>query len=387
MGLTITALTLVLCDVIININCERTNDYWRIKRAKYYPPLRFYRPTRMVPYGPAKGLFSYTPAPNYMMDDDKQSSSFRPPNVKGKSKRPTISMSEEDINNIVKFMSQKDLDKLIEMAEKEKYIDKYKIPEYNESEREIPKPGSDIYKADVQEMDADNFNPFSYGDSNHNYAKESTQSRIIYRKPPNKEYLSQQLNYQGINPDINYMKDSSKIMYANSESPTPDKLINSQDIIDYEMNVRNADYMKDISTQFTYSNLPNIENGLLKTKYKNLEDNQSYIQHTGLDMNEVKEDFNLAYNFNEMITKDGHIFTDDSILQDEELPKPLNLREEEQVISHTKNVPRVVKADSSYEVKNFGDLPLMNYHNSKLESVSSYHVPHYTVSTIILINS
>lgn len=335
MGLTIVLLTLVLCAVIININCESTNcincstsDYARIKRVKYsYPPQRFYR---LPVVEPIRGLFPYTPPPNYVIDDEKQIPLFKPPRV---SKTPTERMSEEDINNIVKYMSQNDLDKLIEIAEKEKYIDKYKKNERDERTR----PGSDIFKADVRKIDADGFNPHFQGDWSHNYVKESTQPKIIYRKPPpNKEFISQQLNYQGIVPKINYMKDSSKIMYINYENQIPNKFSNPQDVIDSD-----------------------------------------------LDINELKDYFNTVQKFNEMLTRDGHIFTDSSIIKEEELPKPTNLREEEQVISHTNHVPTIVKPDSTYEVKNFGNLPLMNYHNSKLHTVSSYNVPHYTVSTII----
>lgn len=374
MGLTLVFLTLVLCAVMVNINCERTNDCpyctpvnVRIKRVKYsFPPQRFYKLPPMIQ--PVKGIFSYTPPPNYMMDDDKQSPLFRPPRV---SKRPTESMSEEDINNIVKYMSQKDLDKLIEMAEKEKYIDKFKMPEKNERD-ERTKTGSDVFKADVKEIDVDTSNSHFYGDRSNDYVKESTQPKVIYKKTPlNKEFI----NYQGINTNINYMKDSSKIMYANSESQMPKKFINPQDIFDYEMNVRNSNTKKDIT--------PDIQNGPIKTTYTSLENNPSNIQDSGLDMNEMKEYFNMVQKFNEKLTKDGHIFTDSSMIKEEELPKPTNLREEEQVISHTNNVPAVVKADSRYEVKNFGDLPLMNYQNSKLHSVSSYNVPHYTVSTTI----
>lgn len=390
MRLTIVLLTLVLCAIIANINCEKTKDctncdtpyYVRIKRTKYsYPPRIFYRPPPMVQ--PVKGLFSYTPPPHYMMDDDNPSPSFRPIKV---SNTPAERMSKEDINNIVKHTSQKVFDKLIEMAEKEIHIDKYKKNERDER----TKPGSDIYKADVQEVDADNFNPLFSGDRSHKYVKESTQPKMIYRKfPPNKEFISPQLKYQDINPNINYMQDSSKVMNANSESQTPNKFIIKvypQDI-DYEMNVRNSNYIKDISTKPLYSNPPNIQNGPIKTTYTNLENNPSYIQNAGLDVNEMNEYFNLVHNFNEMITKDGHIFTDSSMIKEEELPRPVNLREEEQALSYTNNVPTVVEADSNYEVKNFGDLPLMNYQNSKLHTVSSYNVPHYTVSNIYTVSS
>lgn len=358
-------LTLVLCAVIVNINCERTKDcntsnYVRIKRAKYsYPPHRFYRAPPMIQ--PIKGIFSYTPPPNYMMDDDKQPPPYRPSRV---SKRPT----EDEINNIVKYMTQKDLDKLIEMAEKEKYIHKYRMPEkYERDER--TKPGSGIYKTDVQEMNAENLYAHFYGERG-DYVKESMHPKIIYRKPsPYKEFISQQSNYQGINPNTNYMKNSLN------------KLINQQYITDYEMNVRDANYMED-NTKYKYSNVPNIQNGLVRTTY--IENIPSHIQTTGLGMNEVNDYFNFVQNFDEMLTKNRHIYTDSSLIKEEELPKPANLWEEEQVVSNTNNVPTVVKADSSYEVKNFGDLPLMNYDNSKLHSVSSYNVPHYTVSNFYL---
>lgn len=66
--------------------------------------------------------------------------------------------------------------------------------------------------------------------------------------------------------------------------------------------------------------------------------------------------------------------------EEENLPSPVNMREEDFAVSYTNNVPTIVEADSSsYKAENFGDLPLMNY-NSKLYSVSSYNVPHYTVS-------
>lgn len=392
MTLTIIPLFLVLCAVIANTNCERTKEctncktsyYVRTKRAKYsYPPRIFYRPPPMVE--PVEGLFSYTPPPNYMMDDKNQYPPNRPLKV---SKRLTERVSQEDINNIVKHTSQKVFDKLIEMAEKEKYVDKYTKPEKNERD-ERTRTGSDIYKADIQEIKADNFNPYLYGDRSHNYVKEPTQSNIVYRKyPPNKEFISQQSKYQYMNPNINYVRDSSKVMNANSESQMPNKFVirvYPQDT-DYEMNV-NSNYFNDMTTKTIYTNSPNIETSPIKTTYTHLENSPSDIQNAGFDVNDMKEYFNWVQNFNEMISKNGHMFTDSSMLKEEELPKPMNLREEEQAISYTNNVPSVVQADSSYEVKNFGDLPLMNYQNSKLHTVSSYNVPHYTVSNIIWFNT
>ncbi|XP_026736777.1 uncharacterized protein LOC113500260 [Trichoplusia ni] len=66
--------------------------------------------------------------------------------------------------------------------------------------------------------------------------------------------------------------------------------------------------------------------------------------------------------------------------EEDNLPPPVNMRPADYVASYTNNVPTVVQAESSsYKLENFGDLPLMDY-NSKLHSVSSYHVPHYTVT-------
>lgn len=76
------------------------------------------------------------------------------------------------------------------------------------------------------------------------------------------------------------------------------------------------------------------------------------------------------------------LFTDEKIMKEEELPKPLNLREEDNYdISYTKHKPVYAKPPSqgSYKLENFGRLPLSD-HSSKLTSVSSYNVPHYSVS-------
>ncbi|XP_026318978.1 uncharacterized protein LOC113229554 isoform X1 [Hyposmocoma kahamanoa] len=99
MGLTIVLLTLVLCAVIININCESTNcincstsDYVRIKRVKYsYPPQRSYR---LPVVEPIRGLFPYTPPPNYVIDDEKQIPLFKPPRVTTtRQKSPVLQLS------------------------------------------------------------------------------------------------------------------------------------------------------------------------------------------------------------------------------------------------------------------------------------------------------
>lgn len=81
---------------------------------------------------------------------------------------------------------------------------------------------------------------------------------------------------------------------------------------------------------------------------------------------------------------DMNMYSGSINLQDQPLPSPSNLREQDYEISYTNNIPQVVNADNNpYKVENFADLPLMNYDDSKLDTVNSYNVPHYTVSNMV----
>lgn len=294
-------------------NCS-PQEYTRIKRAKYYGPQKFYRrpPTNY----PTKGAFSYTPPPGYMDDEDKHPS-FRP---KVSKKRTTDGLGDEDINNLVKYLTKKDLDKIIEFAgEKGKYSDRehemeyrqtYKRPEYN-----------------GQDEDGEKFLNGPY------INEQKNTQRYALRDHPN-------VQHQG-NPNLNYINDATQPRILNSN---PQDVLNPGPVV-YQNEAPNP--------RIIYSNPPGIP------------PLQTPGQISFLNQN-----------------AEGSIFTDSSVMKEETLPKPSNLRDDYE-ISYTNNVEKVVKSESSsYKVEDFGELPLMNYYDSKLHSVSSYNVPHYTVSII-----
>lgn len=270
----------------------------RVKRAKYYssPPQRFYRRPPMS--YPSHGAFSYTPPPSHMMDDEDQTPNHRPHKY---SRRPTNEgLGDEDINNLLKYLSKKDLDKIVEHTlAKEKFKKDY----------DIPKP---VYN-EVND-DLDDGNKFSL---NGPYIK------------PNGDYVPTE------NPSFNENYSESRPIVV---PDTPEKTGNLH----------------------FYS--PTPSEGQSNQQFAVVD---SYMQQAinGLGSN-----------------SGSSIFTDGKVMQEEQLPMPSNLRYEDHYVSFTNNDPAVVKADpSSYKVESFGSLPLMNY-DSKLHTVSSYNVPHYTVS-------
>ncbi|XP_072932356.1 uncharacterized protein [Epargyreus clarus] len=331
------SLVVLLC-VVIEINSERTRSgecngcdskgYTRIKRAKYYssPPLRFYKRPPMS--YPIRGAFSYTPPPGYMVDDDEQPSPNRPK----VSKRPTTGgLGDEDINNIVKYLSKQDLDKIIEFAnEKERETPKYNRESYERPNYINTRPDVKPYESRIINKDitpeVDNGNKFSLNGP-YISAQEGFRPYEDEYNNPNEMYLS---------------KEDQKALKFLEQEPTA-LFINKQKLYS------NTLLDSDVSTQNHKFSFPNAF---------------SYEQR-----NEI---FNRT---------SGSIFTDSSIMQEEQLPLPSNLRERDYDASFTNNVLTVVKADSdSYKVENLAELPLMNY-NSKLDTVDSYKVPHYTLTS------
>lgn len=282
-------------------NCENLQENLRMKRSKYYHyPQRFYRPP---PHAyPIKGPYSYTPPPNYTVDE-RPATLSRPPKVS----RPE-GLGDDDISNLVKYLSKTDLDKIIEFAgEKEsEYRPSYKRP-----------------KVRVQEIDDEKFSlngPFL--NPVRPELNEQSYVRDIHSNPERTSYDS--------NSNVNYINDDSQ-----------PKLI--------------------------YSRPPDTENY-----------NPTYL-NSPLEPQETRVSYQLSNSPN--VYQSNNVVKDTYMDKEEQLPKPVNLREyEEYQVSFTNNVPSVVKADSSYKLENFGELPVMNYQNSKLHSVSSYNVPQYTVS-------
>lgn len=231
----------------------------RVKRAKYFqsPSIRYFKRPNFPP-----NYFSYTPPPNFLMNDEEQT---RGPNKMYPNKKSnTQNLNDEDINNLVKNLSKGDLDRILEFAgdlkQKESYL-----------------------HSNIR---------VNYEDQTQNNVNSISDDSTVYRE---------QFNQQ------NYI---------------------------------NAPYASNINDGF----------------------------------NKMMPDNTIA---------PPVLFTDNRNTMEEILPKPVNLREEPRFMNdyqilNSKKVPVAVAPTDSYKVENFGALPLSG-HNSKLSSVSSYHVPHYTV--------
>lgn len=326
----------VLCAVIACVDAERNHDgrlqqYTRIKRGKYYsnPPQRFY--SRPPASSSIRGPFSYTPPPNFKDDDSGPpfpgisgfpgnsepsypgssgpsfSGNSGPP-YPGNSRPPKVSkphidgLGTEDLNNIIKYLSKSDLDKLIQMSGRDR--------------------------------DTERYNKGSFD----NYDYSSNRNEI-------------------------------KPTYSSNNEQFKD-VIDAADTIDYfQKLVKEMEQEK----KFQHIEIPEkfspIDNYVTPPPTRNVYSSQnSYPNNLETEETMHRHHYVNAGDIDNMPTVEEH------------LPKPLNLRNSDEFeISYTHDVPTVVKAESSYEVKNFGELPLMNY-NSKLDTLSSYHVPHYTVS-------
>ncbi|CAG5002576.1 unnamed protein product [Parnassius apollo] len=303
-----------LCAKLPCNECRSAMKNVRIKRAKYYSsPQRFYK---RPPMGhPVYGAFSYTPPPGYMMDDEEQiPSSQRPTKF---SKRPSDDgLKQEDLKNLIKYLSKKDLDKIVEFAmEKEKYRDTY-FEKTRDFKKQVHTNNEGNFKDANDEkrfsLDGPYINPNGYKHSN----MEFQNSNIKYTPQPKPIRESES--------DLENRAEAVK-MYFTSPSEPQETIQNQQfAVVD------------------------------------------AFIQ----------QEFNGMGN-----ERSQNIFTDSKVMEEEYLPTPLNLRPEDYDASFTNNIPTFIKADSSsYKLENFGSLPLMNY-NSKLHSVSSYSVPHYTVTS------
>ncbi|CAH2046775.1 unnamed protein product, partial [Iphiclides podalirius] len=280
----------------------------RMKRAKYYssPPQRLYKRPPTSPHG----AFSYTPPPNYMMDDEDQVPNYRPSRH---SRRPgNEGLGDEDIHNLMKYLSKKDLDKIVEYAvEKDKYM--------------VTRGEKPIY---------------SKPENNYDHTQDFERNQKFSFRGP---YANPDNGYKQTNIDYPYHR-GNQIAESNPTGPLDGSLQDAPGKLYFDAPLESEETIK--SQQFAVLD--------------------AYIQQ---EINGMGGEKGLS------------IFTDGKDMREEQLPAPLNLRHEDYDISFTNNVPTVVKADgSSYKVESFGELPLMNY-NSKLHSVSSYNVPHYTVTT------
>lgn len=320
------------CAVIAETQCE--NGYGRahgpymqqgytntrIKRVKYSnAPQRFYS---RAPAGfPNHGAFSYTPPPGYMNDNDDPPypGNPNPGNSRPKvSKRPNKEgLRDEDLQNFVRYLSKQDLDKILEYAGFNRDSERTRDP----YEKQIDnRPTTDEYR-----------NIYN-----------SIQDTDISQKPNEDEsqIFKGVVHEIGLDPKFNPYKEKNPSFNRPTNADSNDDL-------------NPANYATDPTPSF-YSDAPNPN---------------------GLDAQESAQN-QITYSS----TFDSSAPTN-KVLSEEILPRPVNLRDDQDFeASFTNKVP-VVNVDPSYQLENFGNLPLMNY-NSKLDTLSSYHVPHYTVSTL-----
>lgn len=313
------------------------------------------------------------------MDEDPPYPGSKPYKV---SKRPTNEgLGDDDISNLVRNLSKQDLDKILEFAsEKDKYSQKSKEVDYEFSRphkrensqqptytKEFYKGNSDTrYQAEKPyEME---FKKYV------NYVTEATPYKFVSqderRNPFSSETEPNSLSFYGPQNDgpppfkAYTEQDNAPPPYHFGPQAGPIKTKSSPQ--DERLN-----QYKGLSSQDSRHNLykPFVFQNDQPTQYKpygpsplskpdeSLPSPQGPSVYPGSSSSDIPE-----------------------TNEEEKLPPPTNMRHEDYDVSYTNNVPTIVKADSdSYQVESFGDLPLMNY-NSKLHSVSSYHVPHYTVS-------
>lgn len=313
--------------------------YTRIKRVKYSnPPLRLY--SRPPASFPSKGPFSYTPPPSYMMDNDDPPYPGNPYPVNSRpkvSKRPiNEGLGEEDLQNFVKYLSKQDLDKILEYTGHNRDSERTRDP----YEKQIDhRPTTDEYR--------NIYNSIQDPESSQKPKEDESKmfSAIVHEIDLDPKFSS----YPEKNPSIYRPK--------NDETDYQAKLNDFEKKKSSNNFINPSNYVTDPTPLSFYTSSPSqYNNALLDTQ----ESMQSQITYSGAPSNGVSKD-----------------------LPEELLPRPVNLRDEADIydVSHSNNVHTVVKADS-YKLENFGSLPLMNY-NSKLDTLSSYHVPHYTVSTSV----
>ncbi|XP_046977898.1 uncharacterized protein LOC124543679 [Vanessa cardui] len=307
-----TSVIIFIFCVVIDIDCYNYEsgrcygcrpEYTIMRRSKHYPssPFKFYNRPPFSP--PIRGPFSYTPPPGYTANDigPPISSNARPYKV---SKKPTNEgLGDEDINNLFKYLSKKDLDKIVKYAnEKERSAMRYREPSDNSNYEYSP-----------------DFN------NNDNIPKQAYEK--ILNGPD--EYRSHGLD-----------NDSSNVKYESSQFAGP------------------------VNNYQPYSQ-------------RNLDGEASMHQSQFSFL-----DAHIQRQIEDMSFENRNRYTDGITDQEELLPRPTNLRNDDYDISFTNDVPSVVKPESSsYKLENFADLPLMGYENSKLHSVNSYNVPHYSVTS------
>ncbi|XP_075975073.1 uncharacterized protein LOC142975853 [Anticarsia gemmatalis] len=344
----------VLCvSSEIDQSRKHLSQYTRVKRGKYYssPPLRFYnRPPMAIPI---KGPFSYTPPP-FVSDDDAPYPGSRPYKVSKRPALPNDGLADDDITNIVQHLSKQDLDKILEFAqEKHQNHNKYRdVHNTNEYSRPFKMESKILYKgnthAKYEEL------PHYKEESFINYVTQTPYVKSTRDEHPRRPADHEDTPSQSQWFNIDNTEHKREPIGFESFSPSH-SLMNSEVPIDFTVSNSHIKepFLKVFAAQESPLNQAGVESLSPKLAYENLNGPVSLP-----------------------IAKNPYFVDSD---EEEKLPRPVNMRAEDFVGSFTQNVPKVAALASSYDIESFGDLPLMDY-SSKLHDVSSYHVPHYTVT-------
>ncbi|KAJ2950878.1 hypothetical protein O0L34_g5238 [Tuta absoluta] len=346
---------MLLKTVILVLIVTVASEDWIKRPPKYYSyPSRFYR--KPPPPYVVKGAFSYTPPPNYMQDDESH--------YRAKvSKKPTNDgLGDEDIGNLVKHLTKKDLDKIIEFAGVTRYAEKYRddSSEYKPYRR----PENSGYRIEDVDQFAQNI---------HHFKEQENVLKVEYNGP--------KMNY-GARPRILHPTppsfiDETNSNYINDASQT--KVIYSSPREQHISNPNTRIVFSNPQSPFSHprSN-PSSQNP--STHLDTEESMRQYVTYVTVPPSHKANDEGTLLTAPPNYVKDNEyaLFTDSDNMQEEQLPKPLNLRDDYEV-ANTDHVPKVIKSDG-YKVESFKDLPLMDY-DSKRHTVSSYNVPHYLVTS------
>lgn len=377
----------MLCKIVIFITvavvcvssqCDygcRFREYTRVKRGRFYssPPIRFYN-TPPMPI-PIQGPFSYTPPP-VMTDDSPPYPGNRPYKV---SKRPPVpsndGLGDDDISNLVKHLSKQDLDKIIEFAqEKGQSYNKYRdIYHTNEYSRPYSKRESRIVYKGSGPTKYEEPAPYKEGSKFSNFVTEPSYVKVFSAQ-------------EGSRPFSFYSRPGQREPLDVESYPPSQRLPNEVESFpfsqDYEIPYPSASFLNQaIKNEDEYVKVFAAQEPQRRPAQIDPENYQSYpVGPSNGDNFLPSEPIGNSQRLVGASVSNNAFFSESN--EEAKLPPPVNMRDEEFEVSNTNNVPKVVKAEStSYEVENFGDLPLMDY-NSKLHDVSSYHVPHYTVSIL-----
>lgn len=365
----------VFCIVMVKTEKGKshiTTQDKRIKRSKYYdsppPGAKVYR---RPSYGfPPRTIISNTPPPNYRTEEEPPYP--QPP----RTHRKPEGLGDEDINNIIKFLSKQDLDKIISFAG---------ARERDSPSKKVTSERDGDYEFQNQAVLSQRYEGFSQNGPYIKSTNDQDKNFQVDYYGPSSSSIQEVQKYINTAPVINIPdgKDSvsnyQQVYLGNTGNDLRSRYQSSNTILDTQESIQSFAKVYDsnlaqgnnFQTQYQTSNGQSSEGDFQKyAKVFDYGNNNQY--QTQMENQRYVQTYQKVYG--DDVVKD----------QEEVLPRPVNLREDiDEAIdaAQTRQVAAIARPDPEYKVESFGDLPVMNYH-SKMFSVSSYNVPHYTVSLL-----